>query len=314
MSFSKKILTAFFLLFIALILTHSDLSLSFSLTGLNLWFEKMIPTLLPFMILSGIMVRMNLTENFSVLLSPLLRPIFRISRNGIYCIIMGFLCGFPMGAKVITELYERKKLKKSEAGFLLAFCNNIGPVYFMGYALPAMGICRNAGLFLFGMYGIPLLYGVILRYTLYRRLLNICCTSAEKKAVVQKETTAVETSNRLLAHVDDSILAALNSITALGGYMILFNLLNLFPYLLLSPTRLYKILPVINGILEINGGLSAMKADFPLCSLTLLPFGGLSCMAQTYSILRRSDLSISDYMIHKLILTILTAVFYFLVL
>lgn len=314
MSFSKKILTVFFLLFITLILTHSDLSLSLALTGLHLWFEKMIPTLLPFMILSGIMVRMNLTENFSVLLSPLLRPVFGISQNGIYCIIMGFLCGFPMGAKVIAELYERKMLEKTEADFLLAFCNNIGPVYFMGFALPVIGICQNKVLYLFGMYGIPLLYGLFLRYTFFRRLIKMPEKSVGNTPALQRKTAAFSSPDCLPAQIDDSILAALNSITALGGYMILFNLLNLFPAILLSGTRLQKILPVLNGVLEINGGLSAMKTDFPLLSLTLLTFGGLSCTAQTYSILRRTNLSVRAYIGHKLVLTVLSAVFYSLVL
>lgn len=314
MSFSKKILTVFFLLFITLILTHSDLSLSLALTGLHLWFEKMIPTLLPFMILSGIMVRMNLTENFSVLLSPLLRPVFGISQNGIYCIIMGFLCGFPMGAKVIAELYERKRLEKTEADFLLAFCNNIGPVYFMGFALPVIGICQNKVLYLFGMYGIPLLYGLFLRYTFFRRSIKMPEKSVGNTPALQRKTAAFSSPDCLPAQIDDSILAALNSITALGGYMILFNLLNLFPALLLSGTRLQKILPVLNGVLEINGGLSAMKADFPLLSLTLLTFGGLSCTAQTYSILRRTNLSVRSYIGHKLVLTVLSVVFYSLVL
>lgn len=307
MDIRKKILTAFFLLFTALILTHSDISLLFALNGLNLWFQKMIPTLVPFMILSGIMVRMNLTEDFSALLSPILRPIFSISKNGIYCIIMGFLCGFPMGAKVITELYGRGRIGKAEATYLLSFCNNIGPIYFMGFALPTIGITENLFVYLFGMYGLPLLYGIFLRYTCFRGSLS----SPDKQPIAANNQPA---NQGLLYHIDDAIMSALNSITALGGYMIFFNLLNLIPYVLLSKTKLQNILPVINGILEISGGLGNMKDTFPFLSLVLLPFGGLSCIAQTYSIIRHTDLSIQTYVIHKVILSAITALYYFFVL
>lgn len=303
MNIRKKLLTAFFLFLTALILTHSDLSLYFALNGLNLWFQKMIPTLLPFMILSGIMVRMNLSEDFSGLLSPILGPIFSVSKNGIYCIIMGFLCGFPMGAKVIAELYERNKISKAEAGYLLSFCNNIGPIYFMGFALPTIGIKDNLSVYLFGMYGLPLFYGVFLRYTFYRKGLSLQSN--------QKVSSAPPDNPSLLYHIDDSIMSALNGITALGGYMIFFNLLNLIPYVLFSETKMQGSLPVINGILEITGGLGNMKNTFPLLSLILLPFGGLSCIAQTYSIIRHTDLSIKNYITHKSVLSVLTAFYYF---
>ena len=52
-----RLLTVIFLLLLGCILTNSQLGLSYAAMGLNLWFEKMIPSLLPFMMLSGIMVR-----------------------------------------------------------------------------------------------------------------------------------------------------------------------------------------------------------------------------------------------------------------
>lgn len=63
-----------FLILTGLLLTYPLESLAFSLTGLQLWFNKMVPVLLPFMILSGIMIRLNLTEYFARILSPVLTP------------------------------------------------------------------------------------------------------------------------------------------------------------------------------------------------------------------------------------------------
>ncbi|MDE7286049.1 MAG: hypothetical protein K2N55_04280, partial [Lachnospiraceae bacterium] len=71
--------------------------LSLALNGLNLWFDRMIPTLFPFMVLSGIMIRMNLTGSFVKLLNPILGRLFRLRSSCIYGIVIGFLCGFPMG-------------------------------------------------------------------------------------------------------------------------------------------------------------------------------------------------------------------------
>lgn len=59
--FYRLLFTVLALYLIFLLLRYPALSLEYASTGLNLWFTKMVPTLLPFMILSGIMIRMNLT-------------------------------------------------------------------------------------------------------------------------------------------------------------------------------------------------------------------------------------------------------------
>ena len=123
--------TGAFLFLFALILLYPKLSLYYAATGLKLWLGCMVPALLPFMILSAIMVRQNLTESFAGILYPVFSP-FKLSRNCVYCIILGFLCGFPMGARTIAQLYEKKCLSQKEATLLLAFCNNIGPSFFLG--------------------------------------------------------------------------------------------------------------------------------------------------------------------------------------
>lgn len=307
MQFKKKMMTAFFLLLTSLMLLHSKESVYYALTGLNLWFLKMVPTLLPFMILSGIMVRMNLTEGFVSLLYPLFRPVFKISKNMTYCILMGFLCGFPMGAKVINELYIRNRISKQEAEYLLAFCNNIGPIYFIGFVLPTLNLSLKMP-YLIGMYGIPIVYGLFLRFTVYRK--KILCP---QRASIQ--THAPKENISILLHLDDAIGSAVSSITILGGYMILFNLLNLVPHALLVrfghiPSSSSLLLAIINGILEITSGISRLGNQFPLITLLLLPFGGFSCIAQTYSTIKESNLSLKKYILHKIILVGLTALYF----
>ena len=158
---SRFLFTALALYLIVLLLQHPALSLEYASTGLSLWLTKMVPTLLPFMILSGIMIRMDLTETFVTLLHPLFHRLYGTSKNGSYTIIMGFLCGFPMGARIIGELYESGRLSREESSKLLYFCNNIGPIYFLSYVVPILAIKKPLVPFLL-MYGIPMLYGFML--------------------------------------------------------------------------------------------------------------------------------------------------------
>ncbi len=344
----KACYTLLFLSLILLILTNAPLSLSLASRGLLLWFEKMIPTLLPFMILSGLMVRLRLTEGFASLLHPFLAPFWKVRKNVTYAMFMGFLCGFPMGAKVTCDLLKRRMITEKEGEFLLAFCNNIGPVYFVSFVLPLLHR-KLLWPYLFGMYGLPFFYGLGLRHTVYRSLYIGQTDFSKKEEIISRTQGQIllkakkqiplgakeQASNTIRAHqaeltncekktplslleqIDDSIQAALQSTLMLGGYMILFNLLNVLPIALARAgaaaglNRSFSLLPAIAApVLEITGGLGLLGDRMPLLTLLLLPFGGLSCIAQTYSTIKGTDLSLSNYVKHKLILTGITALYY----
>ena len=289
--------TLLFLILTYLILTQPAISLHYAFHGFTLWYSKMIPSLLPFMILSGMLVRMNLTDHFSKVLHPLLKRLFRCNGHLSFGIIMGFLCGFPMGAKVTADLLHHHKISKREAEFLLAFCNNIGPVYFCTFVIPLLGITTPAP-YLFGMYGLPFLYGIVIRRTLFRDLDPVNSKFLDKS---MKPTSPLP----LFTALDEAIHTSIQSILMLCGYMILFNLLNILPHFFFPKLHHY-----LAPLLEITGGLSMLGQTLPLYSLCLLPFGGFSCIAQTHSIIAETGLSIRKYILHKVLLTILTIAYY----
>ncbi len=303
----QLLFTALSLYLIFLMLRYPALSLEYASTGLTLWFTKMVPTLLPFMILSGIMIRMNLTERFVGLLHPLLHRIYGTSRNGSYTIIMGFLCGFPMGARIVGELYEQHKLSREESALLLSFCNNIGPIYFLSYVIPTLGIDRPGRPFLL-MYGIPLLYGFLLmriRPWMTRKV-SSCENHPEARSLQARQPGSCS----LLAAIDASVLSGLIGIARLGGYMVFFNLLTIVfqPFQHVNT----NILNIYRCLLEITSGIDCSGRSINFAILILLPFGGFSCIAQTYSMIRQTDLSLRPYVYHKTVQTAVTAACYLL--
>lgn len=289
----------FFLILTFYILTHSAESLYYAFHGLTLWYNKMVPALLPFMILSGTLIRMHLTERVVRLFHPVFKRIFRCNPNVSYGILMGFLCGFPMGAKVASDLLRQDKITETEARYLLAFCNNIGPIYFCSFVIPVLKV-NNIPFAITVMYGIPFVYGILLRYTLYRKRMDQCLISYT--GCLKTEKTDVS----LLSALDDAIRSGISSISMLCGYMIIFNLLNILPHFWLPSLQKY-----IAPLLEITGGITLNSYVSPVYILILLPFGGLSCIAQTNSMIADTPLSIKEYTIHKLILTGLTSLFYY---
>lgn len=320
MAFEKKpvksgILLFCFVLLTLLMLLYHEKAFSYASAGLSLWFDTMIPTLLPFMILSGLLIRMNLSDAFAGLFAPLLAPVFRVNRSCLYCIVIGFLCGFPMGARVIAESLHAGKITFGEADWLLSFCNNIGPIYFTGFVLPLLGIRRPLP-YLFGMYGLPFLYGILLRYTVCRHAVpfpdqNFCrsekCCIAGRAPLSAAENGSACTPG-LLTQTDAAVTSALTGIASLGGYMVLFSLLNLLPDCLLRLEGCTK--AAAGCLLEITSGISRMAAYSSFPVLVFLPFGGLSCIAQTYSQIAGTGLSLSRYVFHKLVLAAISLGYY----
>ena len=295
----------------AVILILPEKCLRLSLNGLTLWFSKMIPALFPFMVLSGIMIRMKLVDPCVKFLMPVLGRLFNIGSGCVYGMVIGFLCGFPMGAHTAAQLYENKMISKREASFLLAFCNNIGPVYFLSFALPmalpVSGMDSSWGIYLFGMYGLPFFYGLFLRYVFFRDITP--CPYVGK----QEDSPGLS----LLGALDQSLEGALFNIARLGGYMVVFNLLFIFPILLAGILHLpgpagHIFIGGAGCLLEITGGIGLLGKSAPYLVLCVLPFGGLSCIAQTAGMIRNTDLSIMEYVMHKMILTAITVFFYLL--
>lgn len=274
--------------------------------GLLLWFQIVLPTLFPFMIMTNLLVRTNTMVYFSKWLSPVLSPLFSVSPNGTFAILTGFLCGYPMGAKVTADLVKSGKISKNEGAYLLSFCNNTSPMFIMNYVV-LKNLKREDLLF-------P---SVIILF-----LSPILCSFLFRMFYRKKErgqSQSVSLTPRLYFHfqiVDDTIMNGFEMITKVGGYIILFSVLItlLKEVPCSSPLWTTAILPS----LEITNGipmLSASGLPFSLIFiyiLSLSSFGGFCSIAQTKCMLEDTGLSILSYTIEKLITAMVTSLLAFL--
>ena len=107
----KKILYPLFLLFIILyLLVFPKDGSTAALQGLLLWYQKVLPVLLPFSILSNILLSSNSMLPLCQLLYRPIRLIYPISPLSVYPLITGFLFGFPMGSQITASLIDRKSV------------------------------------------------------------------------------------------------------------------------------------------------------------------------------------------------------------
>lgn len=101
-------------------------------SGLALCINSVIPSLLPFMLVSSCIIKSKFSRPMGAFFSRILSPITKMSTNGCVCFITGILGGYGAGARAVMECYSEKQISKREAENLLAFCNNAGPLFIIG--------------------------------------------------------------------------------------------------------------------------------------------------------------------------------------
>lgn len=283
------------LLFTLLVLFNPKLALEGAKGGLLLWFQSLLPALLPFMILSGILVETRVLLPFCRLIHHPLHHLFPISPAGCIALFLGFFCGFPVGARVVSDLLRSRQITPSEAQYLLGICNNFSPAFLTGFVSVYIPEIPVWNIFLV-VYGAPLLYGF-----LSGRL-------QQKKTIVleNKSSSDTEKSAFSFSIVDDSIMRGFSSITKLGGYMILFGIFAKMVTALKTVTILKAFLITITEITTSVPYTAAMISN-PVLKETLLlaglVFGGASGIAQTKSMTAGCPLSLSAYAKTKLKIT-----------
>lgn len=292
--YKKIIQLCFFAGVLLLLLTVPSLTLTYAKKGLAIWYQSMVPSLLPMMILTSCMIKLNVTGFFASILHPVTKRLYHLSPNGTYALLVGFLCGFPMGAKVICELYMQNKLSKDEADTLLPISNNIGPIFMLTYGLKAF-ITKQLYLVLLLFYAIPLIYAIFL----FRK----------KSFQEGAKHTAPKTS--FFVALDESISEGAAGILSLGGYLMFFSILTLIPRELINLP--IKISSFLTCFLEITNGLSYTPTLPSFVLLALLQFGGICCIFQTIKYISKTDLSFKNYLLHKIILTAITLLFFLVV-
>lgn len=142
---------SFFML--ALILRNSEAAVGFMRHGLQLCAETVIPSLFPFMVISELLVASGAGEFVGRLFSRPMQKLFGVSGSSVCAILLGALCGFPIGAKTAVALYDRGAIDRAELERLLTFCNNTSSAFLISAVGASLWSSRSFGI---GLYCIQL--------------------------------------------------------------------------------------------------------------------------------------------------------------
>lgn len=306
----KKIIYSIILSILALyILCSPENAIQAASFGLLLWYSKMLPTLLPFAILSYIFVAAGLLDRPCRFLHRFLKNILPVSSEGIYPLFAGFLFGFPLGSRITAQLVEEGRMEAAWGNRLFPVCNNISPVFISGFILSSsLQKPELTGVTLLILYGPPLSF-FILQGKLFPLKSQEGTNAFSTRSLLQKKAASRSQINFKI--IDAGIMSGFETLTKLGGYIMLFAILAQMTTSLpfgnpVIKSLLVGITEITNGVAAISGSALPFASQYPLI-IFCTAFGGLSGLAQTASMVRNAGLSMSAYIRTKVLCSLASA-------
>ena len=306
-------------LFTMFLLLFSNSNLSSAKTGLSLWANSVVPSLLPFFIATELLGYTNVVSILGKLLNRFMKPVFNVPGEGAFPFIMGIISGYPMGAKIVSDFKNQGICTTEEAERLLAFTNNSGPLFIIGTVGIGLFKDTNTGILLFITHILACLtVGFLFRWW----------KSGWKKrgSFLQNSSTNTPSKISLLnlgEVLASSIMSAINTIFLIGGFIVLFSVIIsilensgildvvgnfMSPILNIFGIPAYYADGILTGLLELTNGVcnvanisnKSISMNIVICAF-LLGFGGISIALQILSITSKSKISIKPYIIGKLL-------------
>lgn len=289
---------------LSLMLRRADVATEYMRQGLRLCAHAILPSLFPFMVISELLVATGAGE---WILAPLARPLGRIlglSRASASAVILGLLCGFPIGARCAILSYKSGKADKSECERAVA-CSVIPSAAFL---------ISTVGATLWGnvKFGVLLYISAILSALLSGILLY--GLKKRGKTELPHSTQPTPAKMRFDAKMFPSaIRSATKNTLLICAYVTFFSTLSGTVDMVFEGLATNEMAHVLlSTFLEISGGTNA-AAGIPyerfakILTGAAVGWSGLSVHCQMLSLCDEQDISLRPYLAAKLIQTAVCA-------
>ena len=285
--------------------------------GLRLCGEVIVPSLLPFFVLSGLVAALGVPQRLGGIFERPMRRMFGVS--GAFCspFLMGLTGGYPVGAAAVAELVRQGAVSRREGERVLPFCNNTGPAFIIGAA--------GAGVF-----GAPK-YGLLLYFSHIAAAVAVGILFSSHNSEGASDTPSQSSVPKVIslpAALTGAVKNAVGSVLGVGGFVLFFCVMKA----LLERAGLFSSAAgalaaatggelrfcraLLTGLLELGGGIAAM-AGLPASPVNLalasflLGFGSLSVHCQTLSVLEGTNIKCARHFAGRTLHGALSALFTF---
>lgn len=288
--------------------------------GLTIWTSVLIPSLLPFIIGANLIVELKIVDIIGFIINPITRFIFNVSGKSALVFAISTVSGYPVGAKLASELRSNNQISHAEAQRLVSFCSTSGPLFIIGSVATGMFQNPTLGYLMIGCHYL----GSICVGLLFRNYGKESLSKPEyslKNNIQNVINTRYSSNEGFFVLFGNAVFSGVNTILAVGGFVIVFSVvfkvLSLFHIISLISSIIYIPLSFlgftkelcyafISGFFEMTIGCNNVShvASSPeilksVLASFLIGFSGISILAQCCNFLAKTDININLYILSK---------------
>ena len=298
---SRILFGALTLFTLAVILRNAEVAIRQMNYGLRLCVTSVIPSLFPFMVLSELLLCVGAIRPIGKLLSRPFRFLFDIGEESVCALLLGWLCGFPVGPRCALSLYRQGHIDHVELSRLLCFSNLPSSAFLISTVGISLFGDRSFGIYLYGITLCSAILLGILGNLLHRKQKK---TQSASASFFRPSTDPIPSLSGIRAFseaVGSSALALLRICAFIVFFSVFVGSLEyLISGLSLSPTAS----ALLFGIFEMTGGTARAAAlSNPyigeIVCMLLVGWSGISVHCQLISLCSDASIPLRPYLLAK---------------
>lgn len=274
--YSNLIIVILTFIILIVILFNKTIISETIINSFYIWFNTLVPSMLPMFIISDILINYNFTKYIPNKIINFISKIFNISNNATLIVLLSLVSGFPLNAMNIITSYNNNLISKEEAEHLLLFNHFPNPLF----VLNTVGI----------LYLNSNKYGIIILISTYLSSIILGILVRNKNTLTNNNCITKSSKSQTFTEIfSSSIKKSINSLLMISVTVCLFLILST---LIINIFHLNSYLSLgIKSILEMTMGLEHLsKMNISnifkvILSSSIISFGGLSIHMQVISIL-----------------------------
>ena len=273
--------------------------------------KNVLPALFPFIFFTKILTTLDSARTLSYALEKPMYKLYHTPPITAYIMVMSFLCGYPIGAKLIDTFYREGYIDSEQAERMTALTSTVGPIFIIGTVGTLLLSNKIYGYIILSSH---IIASLIVGFFTRGKLSNI--------NKIEKHNQNLKSEQNILStSMTDSII----SVLCVGGYIALlailidfFNNTHIFDIIsnLMYKIGVPKILTkgILYGLCEMTLGSSMLSSGY-LPTIILLPavtfittFGGICIHLQSMSYLKNCGVRYRKFCLIKFLQAIVASI------
>ena len=265
--------------------------------GILLYSKTVLPSLFPFFFLTFLLTHIGGVKYLSGAFSPLAR-LYGLNRDSSFIILMSFLSGYPIGAKLTSDYFKDGIIDNKQAKTLCAVASTSGPVFIIGTVGAMMLSDPKTGALVYACH----IMGALVNGLFFKGKTD------SSAAIIKPE----EKAENLLK---DAVYSSVLSVLCVGGFIAVSSfiieifktvgIISVFEKCLwfikndsLKEGIVVSLFEMTNGI-NVLSKIKDIRLLLPAVTFSV-SFGGLSVLLQCYAYLNGCGISFKEFFFKKI--------------